>query len=63
MKKKYEGYSWKTLNISLDTHKELMYRRVRGESMNNLIRRLLQLPTPDPTRPSAKRTYYDEDIR
>ncbi len=54
--------TFKTLNISWDTYNNLRKVRKKGESMNNLVRRHMGLPVPDPTRPKANRpAYYDED--
>ena len=54
--------TWKTLNVSWDTYDNMRKVRKPGEPMNNLVRRMMRLPVPDPTRPLAKRkAYYDED--
>ena len=55
-------YNWKTLNLSPDTYGELLKLRKERESMNDLVRRILGLTVPDPSRIRKKlRTYYKED--
>ena len=54
--------SWATLNVSWDTYDYIMKKRERGESVNIVLRKILGLEVPDPTRPKSRRTlYYDED--
>ena len=39
-----------------------MKKRKVGESVNTVIRKIMELEVPDPTRPQANRkAYYDED--
>ena len=52
---------WSTVNISWDTYENLMTQRLKGESLNNLIRRVLKLEIPDPTRGQRRHEYYNED--
>ena len=59
-----QNRTWKTLNISWDTYDNMRTMRKTGESMNNLVRRIMGLPVPDPTRERSRRTiYYDEDYK
>ncbi len=53
--------TWTTLNISWNTYDHLVKLRQRGESMNVVVRKALDLEVPDPTRPQARRAYYEED--
>lgn len=54
-------YNWISINVSHDTYKYLRARRKNYESMNNVVRRALKLPVPDPTRAGIRRSYYEED--
>ena len=54
-------YPWITINVSTDTYQQLRKLRLRGESMNEVLRKLMDLPMPDPTRSKRKRIYYEED--
>lgn len=54
--------SWVTINVSWDTYDVIMQRRKKGESVNIVLRKIMGLEVPDPTRPNSRRTiYYDED--
>ena len=54
-------YTWTTINVSMDTYHHLRKLRGKKESMNEVIRKLIDLPVPDTSRPRARRIYYEED--
>ena len=54
--------TFKTISVSWDTYDSIMEKRKIGESVNIVIRKIMNLEVPDPTRPLANRkAYYDED--
>lgn len=57
-----EKRTWNTINVSWHTYENLRKLREKGDSMNAVIRGLMNLEVPDPTRPTpSRRAYYDED--